>query len=140
MNPNEIAASHRSRLAFIYVRQSSQHQVLDHLESQRRQRSLHERAVDLGWKRDLITVVDEDLAQSGTRCQGRTGFQNMVAEAARGNIGIIFALEVSRLSRNNRDWYHLLDICAVTQTLLADGEGLYDPRSYNDRLLLGNYE
>jgi len=137
MNPIEIAASHRSRLAFIYVRQSTQHQVMHHMESQRRQRSLHERAVDLGWNRELITVVDEDLAQSATRCQGRTGFQNMVAEAALGNIGIIFALEVSRLSRNNRDWYHLLDICAVTQTLLADGEGLYDPRSYNDRLLLG---
>jgi DNA invertase Pin-like site-specific DNA recombinase len=137
MNPSEIAASHRSRLAFVYVRQSTQHQVMHHLESQRRQRSLHDRALDLGWNQDLIRVVDEDLAQSAARCQGRTGFQNMIAEAALGNIGIILALEVSRLSRNNRDWYHLLDICAVTQTLLADAEGLYDPRAYNDRLLLG---
>jgi excisionase family DNA binding protein len=137
MNPSEITTAHRSRLAFVYIRQSTQHQVLHHLESQRRQRSLQERAVDLGWIQDLIQVVDEDLAQSAARSQGRTGFQNMVAEAALGNVGIIFALEVSRLSRNNRDWYHLLDICAVTQTLLADGEGLYDPRAYNDRLLLG---
>jgi len=137
MNPSEIAASHLSRLAFVYVRQSTQHQVLHHLESQRRQRSLQERAVDLGWNRDRVQVVDEDLAQSAARCQDRAGFQNMITEAALGNIGIILALEVSRLSRNNRDWYHLLDICAVTQTLLGDAEGLYDPRAYNDRLLLG---
>lgn len=137
MNPSEIAVGHRSRLAFVYVRQSTQHQVFHHRESQCRQRSLQERAVDLGWNRDLIRVVDEDLAQSAARCQDRTGFQKLVAEAALGNIGIILALEVSRLSRNNRDWYHLLDICAVTRTLLADAEGLYDPRAYNDRLLLG---
>jgi hypothetical protein len=82
-------------------------------------------------------VVDEDLAQSAAHCQGRTGFQNMVAEAALGNIGIIFALEVASLSHNNRDWYHMLDIGAVTQTLLADASGLYNPRTYDDRLLLG---
>jgi DNA invertase Pin-like site-specific DNA recombinase len=137
MNPSEITAGHRSRLAFVYVRQSTQHQLVRHLESQRRQRSLQERAVELGWSSELIRVVDEDLGQSAARCQDRTGFQSMVAQAALGNIGIILALEVSRLSRNNRDWYHLLDICAVTQTLLADAEGLYDPTAYNDRLLLG---
>jgi excisionase family DNA binding protein len=137
MNPNEITSGQRSRSAYVYIRQSTQHQVLHHQESQRRQRSLQQRAADLGWSCDLIRIIDEDLAQSGARSQGRTGFQKMVAEAALGNIGIIPALEVSRVSRNNRDWYHLLDICAVTGTMLADGEGLYDPGSYNDRLILG---
>lgn len=137
MNPDNITASHRSRLAYVYIRQSTQHQVHYHLESQRRQRSLVERAVELGWTCDRVTAVDEDLGQSAARGQDRAGFQKMVAEAALGNVGLILALEVSRLSRGNRDWYHLLDICAVTGTLLGDGEGLYDPRSYNDRLLLG---
>jgi len=138
MNANDIAAHHRSRLAFIYVRQSSPHQVLHHRESQLRQRSFRQRAADLGWPLERITVIDEDLGVSATkRRQERTGFQNMVAEAALGHVGIILALELSRLSRTNQDWYHLLDICAVTGTLLADEEALYDPRAYNDRLLLG---
>ena len=138
MNANDIAAHHRSRLAFIYVRQSSPHQVLHHRESQLRQRSFRQRAADLGWPLERITVIDEDLGVSATkRRQDRTGFQNMVAEAALGHVGIILALELSRLSRTNQDWYHLLDICAVTGTLLADEEALYDPRAYNDRLLLG---
>jgi len=138
MNPNDIAGHHRSRLALIYVRQSSPHQVLHHRESQHRQRSFQQRAADLGWPAERISVIDEDLGQSATkRYQDRTGFQNMVAEAALGHLGIILSLELSRLSRSNQDWYHLLDICAVTRTLLADEEGLYDPRAYNDRLLLG---
>ncbi|PYS53136.1 MAG: recombinase family protein, partial [Acidobacteria bacterium] len=138
MNPNEIGAHHRSRLALIYVRQSSPHQVLYHQESQRRQRSFQQRAADLGWPAERMIVIDEDLGQSATnRFQDRTGFQNMVAEAALGHVGIILSLELSRLCRSNQDWYHLLDICAVTETLLADEEGLYDPRAYNDRLLLG---
>src|SRR5437667_11382099 len=138
MNPNDIAGHHRSRLALIYVRQSSPHQVLHHPESQHRQRSFQQRAADLGWPAERISVIDEDLGQSATkRYQDRTGFQNMVAEAALGHLGIILSLELSRLSRSNQDWYHLLDICAVTRTLLADEEGLYDPEAYNDRLLLG---
>jgi DNA invertase Pin-like site-specific DNA recombinase/DNA-binding XRE family transcriptional regulator len=138
MNPNDIAAHHRSRLALIYIRQSSPHQVLHHRESQLRQRCFQQRAADLGWPTERIRVIDEDLGQSATnRHQDRTGFQNMMAEAAIGHVGIILALELSRLSRSNQDWYHLLDICAVTGTLLADEEGLYDPRAYNDRLLLG---
>src|SRR2546425_1129578 len=138
MNPNDIAGHHRSRLALIYVRQSIPHQVLHHRESQHRQRSFQQRAADLGWPAERISVIDEDLGQSATkRYQDRTGFQNMVAEAALGHLGIILSLELSRLSRSNQDWYHLLDICAVTRTLLADEEGLYDPRAYNDRLLLG---
>jgi DNA invertase Pin-like site-specific DNA recombinase len=138
MNANDIAASHRSRLAFIYVRQSSPHQVLHHRESQLRQRSFQQRAADLGWPVERISVIDEDLGVSATkRHQDRTGFQDLVAEAALGHVGIILALELSRLSRTNQDWYHLLDICAVTGTLLADEEAVYDPRAYNDRLLLG---
>jgi len=134
----EITQSHRSRLAYVYIRQSSPRQVRDNLESQSRQRALVHHAVDLGWPRERVVEVDEDLGISAARTsRKRVGFQNMVADVALGKIGLVLALEVSRLSRSNRDWYHLLDICAVTLTLIADSEGLYDPRSYNDRLLLG---
>ena len=137
MNAEDITALHRSRQAYVYVRQSTQHQVIHHQESQKRQRNLVERAVELGWPRERVVLVDEDLGQSAATSQDRLGFQKMVTQAALGQVGIILALEVSRLSRGNRDWFHLLDICAVTSTLLADGEGLYHPRAYNDRLLLG---
>jgi DNA invertase Pin-like site-specific DNA recombinase len=137
MNPDQITSEHRSRPAYVYIRQSSQHQVVHHAESQRRQRHLVERALRLGWKLERIVEVDEDLGQSAGRSQLRSGFEKMVAQAALGQVGLIVGLEVSRLSRGNRSWYHLLDICAVTGTLLADAEGLYDPRTYNDRLLLG---
>ena len=138
MNREQITASQRSRLAYVYVRQSSLRQVRENLESQKRQRALTHHAVDLGWSRERVVEVDEDLGLSAARAsRKRVGFQDMVADVALGKIGLVLALEVSRLSRSNRDWYHLLDICAVTFTLIADGEGLYDPRSYNDRLLLG---
>jgi DNA invertase Pin-like site-specific DNA recombinase/predicted DNA-binding protein (UPF0251 family) len=138
MNREEITPSQRSRLAYVYVRQSSPRQVRENLESQKRQRALAHHAVDLGWPRERVVEVDEDLGVSAARTsRQRIGFQDMVADVALGKIGLVLALEVSRLSRSNRDWYHLLDICAVTLTLIADGEGLYDPRSYNDRLLLG---
>jgi len=137
MTPDQIQSSHKRRLAYVYIRQSSQHQVIHHQESQRRQRGLVKRACDLGWPRDQVVLVDEDQGQSGAHTQKRPGFQKLVAASALGKVGIILALEVSRLSRNNQDWYHLLDICSVTRTLLADGEGLYDPNHYNDRLLLG---
>jgi len=138
MNREEITQSQRSRLAYVYIRQSSPHQVRSNLESQKRQRALVHRAVDLGWPRARVVEADEDLGISAARTsRKRVGFQDMVADVALGKIGLILALEVSRLSRSNRDWYHLLDICAVTSTLIADGEGLYSPRSYNDRLLLG---
>jgi DNA invertase Pin-like site-specific DNA recombinase len=137
MNREDITSSHRARTAYVYVRQSSLHQVAHHQESLRRQRQLEDRAVELGWPRDRVVVVDEDLGYSAARGGRRSGFAQMVAQAALGHVGIIFALEVSRISRGSRDWYHLLDICAITRTLIADGEGLYDPRAYNDRLLLG---
>ena len=138
MNREEITSSQHSRLACVYIRQSSPRQVREHLESQKRQRALTHHAVDLGWPRERVVEVDEDLGVSAARTsRNRVGFQAMVADVALGKIGLVLALEVSRLSRSNRDWYHLLDICAVTFTLIADGEGLYDPRCYNDRLLLG---
>ena len=137
MNADQIGTRHRSRLAYIYVRQSTAHQIIHHPESQRLQRDLGQRAEQLGWKHDSIVVLDEDLGRSAARNQARSGFERMVAEAALGKVGIILALDVSRLSRGNRDWYHLLDVCAVTDTLIGDAEGLYSPRAYNDRLLLG---
>jgi DNA invertase Pin-like site-specific DNA recombinase len=137
MTRDDIGPAHRQRLAYVYIRQSTAHQVMHNQESQRRQRRLVERAVELGWPRESLVVVDEDLGESGSRSTRRGGFDQMVAEAALGKIGIIFALEVSRISRGNRNWWHLLDICAITHTLIADTEGIYDPRSYNDRLLLG---
>lgn len=137
MTPEQISSAHHARLAYVYIRQSSLQQVLHHLESQRRQRALVERAVQLGWMPERVQVLDEDLGQSGARSQRRSGFEHLLAAVAVGEVGIIFSLEVSRISRGNRNWYHLLDICAITHTLIADGEGLYDPGTYNDRLLLG---
>lgn len=137
MSPDQIAASHRSRVAYVYIRQSTEYQVQHNVESTQRQRRLHERALQLGWLPERVVVVDEDLGHSAARSEVRVGFERMVAEAALGHVGIILALEVSRLCRGNRDWYHLLDICAVSGTLIGDGDGLYDPRAYNDRLLLG---
>jgi DNA invertase Pin-like site-specific DNA recombinase len=137
MNREDITSDHRARVAYVYVRQSSLAQVAHHPESQRRQRQLLHRALELGWSQDRIVVVDEDLGHTAARSGQRSGFQQMVATAALGQVGIILALEVSHISRGSRDWYHLLDICAITKTLIADGEGLYDPRAYNDRLLLG---
>ena len=137
MTRDDITAAHRARLACVYVRQSSTHQVLHHQESLHRQRNLVERAADLGWPRERITVIDQDLGETAARSGERAGFEEMVAQAAVGKIGIILGLDVSRISRGNRNWYHLLDICAIRETLIADGEGLYDPRAYNDRLLLG---
>lgn len=137
MNRDQITANHRSRLAMVYVRQSSYHQVIHHRESQRRQRNLAERAKELGWSDELIRVIDDDQGKSASRSGSRFGFDDMVATAALGKVGIILALEVSRLARGNRDWYKLLDVCAITNTLIADEEALYNAGSYNDRLLLG---
>jgi DNA invertase Pin-like site-specific DNA recombinase len=137
MNAEAITAVQRARRAIVYIRQSTERQVLENKESQRRQRDLVERVVDLGWPREQVVQIDEDQGKSGASTQERSGFRQMIAEAALGGVGIIIALEASRVSRSNHDWYHLLDICAVTGTLIADAEGIYDPRSHNDRLLLG---
>ena len=136
MTPAEITAAQHSRKAAIYIRQSTLTQVAENLESQRRQYGLVERAAELGWRRSDILVIDDDLGVSGSGIT-RTGFDRLVAEVGLGHIGAVFAIEVSRLARNNRDWYHLLDLCALVDALIGDSDGLYHPGVFNDRLLLG---
>ena len=137
MSESKIGASHRQRRALVYIRQSSQYQVEHNRESTRRQYALADRARDLGWHRDDIAVIDEDLGLSGATAEGREGFARMTAEVALGQIGILLGLEVSRLARNNSDWYRLLDLCGLTDTLIADADGIYHPGLFNDRLVLG---
>lgn len=133
----KIAERHLQRLAYVYVRQSSPKQVLHHRESQVNQYQLVQRAESLGWSPERIQVIDTDQGMSGQESASRNGFQELVTEVSLGHVGIIFGYEVSRLARNNGDWYHLLDLSAVFGTLIADCDGVYDPRLYNDRLLLG---
>jgi len=133
----KITPIHLERKAVVYIRQSTTKQVRSNPESQRNQRALSERAQALGWPKERIVVLDADLGQSGASTTGRDDFTTLTADVALGHVGIIFGWEVSRLARNNADWYHLLDLAAVVGTLIADIEGVYDPRSYNDRLLLG---
>jgi DNA invertase Pin-like site-specific DNA recombinase len=133
----KISAFHQQRFAYVYVRQSSLKQVYQHQESQHYQYRLQERALELGWSAERIRIIDTDLGLSGREAEGRAGFQTLVAEISLGRVGIVFGYEVSRLARNNHDWYHLLDLAAMFGTLIADSDGIYDPRLYNDRLLLG---
>jgi len=135
-SPEKITARHQERHAYVYVRQSSPKQVQHHQESQRTQYALVERAAALGWPPERVHVIDADLGQSGQDGQ-RRGFQELVAEVSLGRVGLIVAFEASRLARSNADWYALLDLATMAGTLIADTEGVYDPRSYNDRLLLG---
>jgi DNA invertase Pin-like site-specific DNA recombinase len=128
---------HLDRLALIYVRQSTPQQVVDHQESTARQYALADRAVVLGWPRDRVVVIDDDLGKSGQSAEGRPGFQRVLAEVALDHVGVIFGLEMSRLARSCKDWHQLLELCARFHTLLADADALYDPTDYNDRLLLG---
>jgi len=125
-----------ARRALVYVRQSTTSQMFDHQESTRRQYALVERALALGWMRAAIEVIDEDLGRSGATTEGRTGFARLVAAVAKGIIGAIFALEVSRLARSSEDWRRLLALCAVAQVLVIDEQTLYDPGSPDDKLLL----
>jgi DNA invertase Pin-like site-specific DNA recombinase len=134
--PTTITARHRERRAYVYVRQSSPHQVQRHRESQQNQYALVQRAIALGWLPDRVHVIDADLGQSGQDGR-RRGFQELVAEVSLGRVGIVFAYEASRLARNNADWYQLLDLATLVGTLIGDADGVYDPCSYNDRLLLG---
>lgn len=136
MTNAQVTPGHLTRQAAIYVRQSTVEQVSHNLESQRRQYGLVDRAVALGWSRPQVVVIDDDLGVSGGGV-ARVGFERLVAEVGLGHVGIVLAIEVSRLARNNRDWYHLLDLCAMVDTLIADGDGLYHPGVFNDRLLLG---
>ena len=132
-----VAAHHLSRLACLYVRQRTLHQVFENTESTARQYALQERARALGWAEEHIIVIDQDLGHSATSTADRLGFQWLVAEVGLGRVGLVLGLEVARLARNSSDWHQLLEICALTHTLILDEEGLYDPATFNDRLLLG---
>jgi len=133
----KVAASHLQRNAYLYVRQSTLRQVLENTESTERQYGLRQQAVALGWPTERVVVIDSDLGQSGTSVADREGFQKLVSEVSLGRAGIVLGLEVSRLARNNADWHRLLEICALSNTLILDEDGLYEPSHYNDRLLLG---
>jgi DNA invertase Pin-like site-specific DNA recombinase len=133
----KVTAGHRRRAALIYVRQSTMAQVECHRESTDRQYALVEQARRLGWAREQIAVIDDDLGLSGASTSHRNGFARMTAEVAMGRVGIVLGLEVSRLARNNADWYRLLDLCGMTDTLIGDADGVYHPGAFNDRLVLG---
>src|SRR5467141_980618 len=132
-----LTTTHRAKLAYIYVRQSSVHQVRQHQESTELQYRLVDRAIGLGWPCERVQVIDEDLGKSGAGGVERQGFQKLIAEIGLGNAGLVISFDASRLARNNRDWHQLLELCSVFGVLIADGERLYDPRAYHDRLLLG---
>lgn len=134
---SKVTGSHLARDAYVYVRQSTLTQVREHTESLERQYELASRAQVLGWAPRQVVVVDDDLGRSGADATAREGFKNLVADVGLGKVGIILGIEVSRLARNNADWYQLLDLCALTDTLIADGDGLYHPGDFNDRLVLG---
>jgi DNA invertase Pin-like site-specific DNA recombinase/transposase/uncharacterized protein YndB with AHSA1/START domain len=134
---SKIKPNHTQRAAIIYIRQSSPAQVENHRESTARQYALVEKACQLGWAQEQVTVIDEDLGLSGSGWAERAGFARLTADVALGRVGIVLGLEVSRLARNNADWYRLFDLCGVTDTLVGDGDGVYHPALFNDRLILG---
>ena len=134
---SKVTAAHLSKTALLYVRQSTLKQVIHNTESAIRQYGLRGRAIALGWPADQVTVIDIDQGQSGASAADREGFQQLVAEVSLGRAGIVLGLECSRLARNSADWHQLLELCGMTGTLICDEDGLYDPRDFNDRLLLG---
>src|ERR1017187_404254 len=133
----KVSASHLARTAYLYVRQSTLRQVMENTESTQRQYALRQRAVALGWPTEAIVTIDSDQGQSGASSGDREGFQHLVAEVGLGRAGIVLGLEVSHLARNSADWHRLLEICALSDTLICDEDGLYNPSDFNDRLLLG---
>jgi DNA invertase Pin-like site-specific DNA recombinase len=135
--PAKIEAHHQDRSAVVYVRQSSAQQVLEHRESTALQYNLRRKAIEWGWSSERVLVIDEDQGHSGSTAAGRVGFQRLLAEVSLDHVGLILGIEMSRLARSCKDWHQLLELCAVFGTLLADLDGLYNPRQYNDRLLLG---
>ncbi|MDA8043722.1 MAG: recombinase family protein [Actinomycetota bacterium] len=139
MTDSKVSASHRAngRLAVVYVRQSTVAQTQVNTESLRRQYELVCRATGLGWDPSSVRVIDEDLGRSAADAVARSGFQSLVADVGLGKVGLVLGIEVSRLARRNADWYHLLDLCALTATLIGDADGIYDPADYSDRLVLG---
>lgn len=135
MNNDKITLPHKQRIAVVYVRQSTATQVLHSLESQKRQYALREYASNLGFVE--TEVIDDDLGRSGSGLVERPGFARLLERICLGEVGAVLALEASRLARNNRDWHHLVDLCAIADTLVIDYDGIYDARLLNDRLLLG---
>jgi DNA invertase Pin-like site-specific DNA recombinase len=135
--PQKVRSTHLKRKAYLYIRQSTPRQVLENRESTQRQYALRQRAVALGWPEDQIVVIDHDLGHSGASAADHKGFQQLVTEVSLGRAGIVLGLEVSRLARNSTDWHRLLEICALTEALILDEDGVYDPAHFNDRLLLG---
>jgi DNA invertase Pin-like site-specific DNA recombinase len=133
----KITPDHLARRAVLYLRQSSLRQVFENQESTKRQYALKESAIGLGWPEEMIDVIDEDLGVSGASTHARAGYKKLVSEVSQENIGIVISIEASRLSRNSSDWSNLLEICRLTQTLIMDEDGLYDPSDFNDRMLLG---
>ena len=132
-----INEQHLSKTAYVYVRQSTLAQVRHHQESTERQYALREKALDLGWSEPSVQILDGDLGKSGAQITGREDFKTLVAEVSMGQVGAVFALEVSRLARSNLDWHRLLELCALTETLVIDEDGCYNPAEFNDGLLLG---
>ena len=137
MSHQKVLPIHINRQAIVYPRQSTLKQLYDHPESTRRQYALKDRAVSLGWSDHLITIIDEDNGQSGASANWRTGFQRIAEDVAHGRVGGIFSLEVSRLARCSSDWHRLLELCSLADVVIADEQAIYNPRDYNDRLLLG---
>src|SRR6202011_4942435 len=133
----KVSADHLRRDAFLYVRQSTLRQMFENTESSKRQYALRDRAVSLGWPIDRIHRIDTDQGISGANAENRAGFQHFFTEVGLGHAGIGLGLEVSRLARNNADWHRLLELAALTSTLILDEDGIYDPAHFNDRLLLG---
>jgi DNA invertase Pin-like site-specific DNA recombinase len=134
---SKVQPHHLERGAYLYIRQSSMRQVVENVESTKRQYALRGRATALGWRDEQIIVIDSDQGESGASASWRGGFQRLVTDVGMGHAGIVMGLEVSRLARNNADWHRLLEICALADTLILDEDGVYDPASFNDRLLLG---
>lgn len=137
LTSTKVHERHLTRLAIVYVRQSTPHQMIEHRESLDRQYALTDYALALGWSSERILTIDEDLGRSGRSADGRPGFQRLLAEVSMDHVGIVMGLEMSRFARSCKDWHHLLEVCAVFGTLLADQDGVYDPNDPNDRLLLG---
>src|SRR5258708_2010152 len=135
--PSKVTATHLSRTALLYIRQSTLKQVIHNTESAIRQYDLRGKAIALGWAADQVIVIDIDQGRSGASAADREGFQHLVAEVSLGRAGIVLGLECSRLARNSADWHQLLELCGMTGTLICDEDGLYDPRNFNDRLVLG---
>src|SRR3989304_392700 len=132
-----IQPPHLARRAYVYIRQSSLAQVLEHQESTALQYQLVQRAQELGWPAPQVSVIDEDIGPPAVSGSLLPGFQQLAAEVSLGHVGLILGVEVSRLARSCADWHRLLELCALSHTLLADTDGVYDPNTYNDRLLLG---